>query len=129
MASNEKLWHSYSLTEGATEMRQWSRHFRMDSLCRSASFTPSTTQPHSCERLDVYRDCERPPIRGKELGFLTDGGRIFEQGDIEAGFVKRAKEMGGDALLLFPPVKSVESPAGWTLYDTFLYEAVVIAYD
>lgn len=43
--------------------------------------------------------------------------------------MKRAKEMGGDALVLLPPVKSVESPPGWDLYDTFLYEAVVVAYD
>ena len=65
----------------------------------------------------------------KQVGLLTDGGRIFDQGDLESSFIKRAKEMGGDGLVLLPPVKSVESPPGWDLYDTFLYEAVVVAYD
>jgi hypothetical protein len=77
--------------------------------------------------LDVYRDCA-PPIAYKELGFLTNGGRVFEQKEIEETFLKRAREMGGDAVLLFPPVKSLEAPEGWRLYDTFLYEAVVVAY-
>jgi len=85
-------------------------------------------KPDSVRSLDVYRDCEKPPLGCKELGFLTDGGRIFEQSEIEAGFVKRAKEMGADALVLRPPVKSVESPPGWNLFDTFLYEAVVVSY-
>src|SRR5580765_2441953 len=77
--------------------------------------------------VDVYRDCT-PPIAFKELGFLTNDGRVFEQGEIEETFLERAREMGGDAVLLFPPVKSVEAPEGWRLYDTFLYEAVVVAY-
>ena len=78
--------------------------------------------------LDVYRDCA-PEVAYKELGFLTNGGRVFEQGEIEETFLKRAQEMGGDAVVLFPPVKSLEAPEGWTLYDTFLYEAVVVSYD
>jgi len=101
----------------------------MDLAWGSASFAASTPKPNVRQELHVYRNCKNPPMPCKQLGFLTDGGRIFEQNDIEAGFVKRAKEMGGDALVLFAPVKSVESPAGWKLYDTFLYEAVVVAYD
>jgi len=96
---------------------------------RSARLRTSLAKQDSSESLDVYRDCEKPPVPCKQLGFLTDGGRIFEQGEIEAAFLKRAKEMGGDAVVLLPPVKSVESPPGWSLFDTFLYEAVVVAYD
>ena len=99
-------------------MKPRSRNMKMDLACGNASFVG----------LDVYRDCEKPRIPCRQLGLLTDGGRIFEQSDIEAGFVKRAKEMGGDGLVLFPPVKSVESPPGWKLYDTFIYEALVVAY-
>jgi len=62
-------------------------------------------------------------------GYRTRMSRFEgEQKEIEETFLQRAKEMGGDAVLIFPPVKSVEAPEGWRLYDTFLYEAVVVAY-
>jgi hypothetical protein len=77
--------------------------------------------------LDVYRDCA-PPIAYKELALLTNDGRVFEQSEIEEIFLRRAREIGGDALVLFPPVKSIDAPRGWKLYDTFLYEAVVVVY-
>ena len=89
----------------------------------------STTAQAANNRLDVFRDCEKPPASYKKVGFLTDGGRVFEQNEIEATFMRRAKEMGGDALVLLPPVKSIEAPPGWGLFDTFLYEAVVVAYE
>ena len=73
-------------------MKPRSRNMKMDLACGNASFVG----------LDVYRDCEKPRIPCRQLGLLTDGGRIFEQSDIEAGFVKRAKEMGGDGLLNDP---------------------------
>ena len=113
-------------------MRQRSRNFRWNfwkvPACEGTPVAALLPKRHSAEKLDVYRDCEKPPLHWKLLGFLTDGGRIFEQVDIEAGFIKKAREMGGDALVLRPPVKSVESPPGWSLYDTFLYEAAVVAY-
>ena len=113
-------------------MKEWSRNFKW-SFWKApesghATVGPVPPKPAFSQSLDVYRDCEKPPLGCKQLGFLTDGGRIFEQSDIEAGFMKRAKEMGGDALVLRPPVKSVESPPGWSLFDTFLYEAAVVAY-
>ena len=48
--------------------------------------------------------------------------------ETKARVFKRAREIGGDALVLFAPVKSIDAPEGWNLYDTFLYEAVVVAY-
>jgi len=78
--------------------------------------------------LDVYRD-RKPEIAYKEVGFLTNDGRVFEQQEIEQNFVERAKQMGGDAVVIMPPVKSLEAPAGWGLFTTFVYEAVVVAYD
>src|SRR5437764_426549 len=58
--------------------------------------------------LDVYRD-RKPEIAYKEVGFLTDDGRVFEQQEIEQNFVERAKEMRGDAVVIMPPVKNVEA--------------------
>ena len=77
--------------------------------------------------LDVYRD-QKPNVAYKEVGFLTNDGRVFEQNEIEATFIKRAKEMGGDGLVLLSPVKSIEAPQGWGLFDTLLFEAVVVSY-
>src|SRR3954464_76722 len=77
--------------------------------------------------LDVYHD-RKPETAYKEVGFLTNDGRVFEREEIEQDFVKRAKEMGGDAVLIMPPVKSLEAPDGWSLFTTFVYEAVVVAY-
>jgi hypothetical protein len=36
--------------------------------------------------------------------------------------------MGGDALVLQEPVKSMEAPTGWDLYDMFVFQAVVVSY-
>ena len=83
--------------------------------------------PQRKRKVDVYRDCT-PPIPHKNVGFLTNDGRVFEQHEIEEVFLRRAKEMGGDALVLHAPVKSMEAPTGWNLYDTFLFEAEVVSY-
>ena len=69
-----------------------------------------------------------PGASFQEIGFLTNDGRVFEQREIEAAFVERAKQMGGDAVVLQRPVKSMEAPPGWSLFDTFVFEAVVVAY-
>lgn len=91
--------------------------------------SPSSCHAHkSADGIEVYRDDHKPQTAYKEIGLLTDDGRVFERDEIEAAFIKRAREMGGDALVLQGPVKSVEAPAGWDLYDTFVFEAVVVSY-
>jgi len=83
--------------------------------------------PLQKRELDVYRDSS-PPVPHKKVAFLTNDGRVFEQKEIEEAFRKRASEMGADALVLLSPVKSIEAPHGWNLYDTFVYEAEVVLY-
>ena len=80
------------------------------------------------EGLHIYRNYRKPAGSYTAIQFLTDGGRLFERHEIEATFIQRAKELGADALVLQPPVKSVEAPEGWTLYDTFLFEAAAVIY-
>ena len=79
--------------------------------------------------IELYRADHKPHSSYKEIGLLTNDGRVFERGEIEAAFIKRAREMGGDALVLQEPVKSIEAPTGWNLYDTFVFEAVVVSYE
>jgi hypothetical protein len=62
------------------------------------------------------------------IAVLTEDGRVFEQTEIEARFSKRAREVGGSALLLLAPVKKIAAPLGWSFYDTFHYSAAVVAH-
>jgi hypothetical protein len=78
--------------------------------------------------IEVYRGDHEPQIPYQEIESTTSLGRIFERDEIEAAFLKRAQEMGGDALILREPARDVRAPAGWSLYDTFLFEAVVVSY-
>jgi len=80
------------------------------------------------EGLHLYRNHQKPLGSYAEIAFLTDSGRVFERDEIEATFIRRAHELGADALVLQPPVKSIEAPEGWSLYDTFLFEAAVVIY-
>src|SRR6185369_3066108 len=75
-------------------------------------------------QVDIYRDA-KPQVAYKQVGFLTNDGRVFEREEIEQSFCQRAQEMGGDGVVILPPVKSLEAPEGWDLYTTFVYEAVV----
>jgi len=93
--------------------------------------SPSPLQPLELEfqqGLHLYRHHQKPMGSYAEIAFLTDSGRIFERDEIEATFIERANELGADALVLQPPVKSIEAPQGWNLYDTFLFEAAVVIY-
>ena len=78
--------------------------------------------------IEIYRGDDGPQIPYKEIGSLTCLGRIFERDEIEAAFIRRAQEMGGDALILREPARDIRAPAGWDLYDTFLFEAVIVCY-
>jgi len=77
--------------------------------------------------IEVYRGDHVPQIPYKEIGVLTSLGRIFERDEIEAAFIRLAQEMGGDALILRKSVRRIAAPGGWMLYDTFLFEAVVVS--
>src|SRR5437868_793997 len=83
-------------------------------------FEPFCNPPASADGIEIYRDEQKPHLSYKQIGLLTNDGRVFEQGEIEAAFIKRARAMGGDALVLQEPVKTIEAPTGWDLYDTFV---------
>jgi len=85
--------------------------------------------PKPDSKIDVYRDSEKPPSAFREIATLADNGHPFELGDIEAHFIRIAKEMGADAVHFFSPVKSIQAPAGWRIFDTFRCFASVIVYE
>ena len=81
------------------------------------------------KRIELFRDGQKPNRLYKEIGLLTDDGALGEQGDIEAKFIKKAKKMGADALILSPLVKTGGELKGFGIVDTYLYKASAIVYD
>jgi hypothetical protein len=101
---------------------------RMTEMAQGFGSRGITPTHKTSDEIDVYRDHDKPHSSYMQIGLLTNDGRVFERDEIEAAFIKTAREMGGDALVLQEPVKSIEAPRGWDLYDTFVFEAVVVSY-
>ncbi len=78
--------------------------------------------------IEMFRDGQKPTKPYKELGMLTDDGGLKEQPEIEAQFIKKAKQMGGNAIILEPLVKTGGEVKPFTIHwtDTYLYKAIVI---
>lgn len=79
--------------------------------------------------VDVFRE-GKPERPHKEIALLADDGGIGEQTAIEKKFVKKAKNLGGNALIMHPPVPSgVEpgaAPLSWK--KTYQFRAAVVVY-
>lgn len=93
---------------------------RYDSMSR-----PTTTQ------LDIFRDGAKPTKAYKEIGMITDDGKLSEQLGIEAKFMKKAKAMGGNAVIFYPLVKTGTEMQPFFIgsADTYLYKATVVVYE
>lgn len=96
---------------------------------RPKRFPASSASRKPAGPFEVFRSNQLPRNAFKEIAVLSDDGHPFEHTDIEADFIKKAKAMGGDAVVLLPPVKSIEAPAGWQIFDTFRYLAAVVVYE
>ncbi len=97
--------------------------------CRKTQNPRCVAPSRQEERIDVYRETEKPNGAFKEIALLTANGRPFEHHDIETDFIRKAREMGADAVLLLPAVKKIEAPSGWSVFDTVRYLASVIVYE
>jgi hypothetical protein len=93
----------------------------------------NATKPQPTANVEMFRDGQKPTRPYKEIALLTDDGGIKEQGEIEAKFVKRAKTLGANALILQDPVKSGgEANAlgfGFGWHDTYYYKASAVVYE
>jgi hypothetical protein len=79
--------------------------------------------------VEVFRDGQKPSKAFKEVGFLTDDGGLGEQGKIEGKFLRKAKRMGANAIIMYPLQKTGAELKGFSVVDTFLYKASVIVYE
>ncbi len=93
--------------------------------------TPQTpyTGSSATAQFDIFRDGEKPTRAYKEIDLLKDDGRPVEQEDIEAKMIRRAKKMGGRAIIFKEPVKSGEDNKWGSMKITFLYKGIVIVYE
>jgi hypothetical protein len=90
---------------------------------RSPGRTPTT-------EIDVYRDGQKPQKNYKELKLLTDDGRVEEQQGIEGRMIKKAKAMGGNAIIFHPLIESGgegQPFGGWK--KTYFFKASVVVYE
>jgi hypothetical protein len=79
--------------------------------------------------VEVFRDGQKPSKAFKEIGMLTDDGGLGEQGTIEGKFLRKAKRMGANAIIMYPLQKTGAELKGFSLVDTFLYKASVVVYE
>lgn len=79
--------------------------------------------------INVLRDGQKPARPYKEISLLTDDGGLGEQGEIEAKFVKKAKRMGADAIILQPLIRSGGEVKGFSWVETYLYKASVVIFE
>jgi hypothetical protein len=99
--------------------------------CKTPATQPPYTGSSSTAQFDIFRDGEKPTRPYKEIDLLKDDGRPVEQEDIEAKMIKKAKKMGGSAIIFKDPIKSGEDNA-WgsgSLKVTYLYKGIVIVYE
>ena len=97
--------------------------------CSTPEVRYDSTKRHPTAEIDVFRDGQKPTKAYKEIGMVTDDGRAVEQPDIESKFIKKAKRMGGNAIIMFAPTRSGGELSGFSLVDTFLYKASIIIYE
>lgn len=97
--------------------------------CGTQELRYDSTKRHPTTAIDVFRDGQKPTKAYKEVGMVTDDGRAVEQPNIESKFIQKAKRMGGNAIIMYPPTKSGSELSGFSLVDTFLYKASVVIYE
>jgi hypothetical protein len=88
----------------------------------------STKRPPTTE-IDIFRDGQKPTKAYKEIGMVTDDGKIVEQPNIGSKFIKKAKSMGGNAIIMYAPTRCGQELSGFGLVDTYLYKASVLTYE
>ncbi len=80
------------------------------------------------KRIEVFHTNTKPSGKVHDLGVVTDEGTLGEQGEIEAKFVRKARQAGADALIYEPVVKIGEEVKFFAMADTYLYKATMVSY-
>lgn len=93
--------------------------------------TTAEPQASATKQIEIFLDGKEPAQPYKVIGSLTDDSRLEEHPAIEAKKVKKARQMGGDALVFEPKVETGidVGPFAWGAKKSYLYKAKVIKYE
>jgi hypothetical protein len=97
--------------------------------CETFAHFEHRTPATDLKRVEIFRTNTKPPTNIHELGVLTEEGTLHEQGEIEAGFLRKARGSGADALLFDPIFKTGEDITWFSMADKYLFKATMVAYD
>lgn len=78
--------------------------------------------------IDLFTDAKQPTRTFKQIGILGDNARLDEEPAITAKFLKKAKKMGGQGLIMS------KTPGGSELtlsgvVPSYAYKGIVIVYE
>jgi hypothetical protein len=81
------------------------------------------------KRVEVFHTNSKPPGKVRDLAVVTEEGKIEDEAEIEARFVKKARFAGADALIFDPITKVGEAVSLFSApADLYLYKATIVAY-
>ena len=97
--------------------------------CATTPSQPGTTKSAPTVNLEVFRDGTIPTKPCKVIAVLKDDGPEEEQEQIEAKMIRKARRMGGQAIV-FDAAKEngFKSEFLGSFKVTYLYEAKVVVY-
>ena len=80
------------------------------------------------KRVEVFRTNTKPAGKVNELGAVSEEGTMDKQKEIEARFVRKARESGADALIFEPVVKVGQEVSLFASADSYLFKATMVTY-
>lgn len=98
--------------------------------CASSDVQYDSIKREPTSQIDIFRGGERPDRQFKEIATLVDDAREVEEPQVEADMIKKAKRMGGNAIIFVPKKLNGSELTGLATWSrTYLYKARVIAYE
>lgn len=84
--------------------------------------------PANEKRVEVFHTNSKPPGGVRELGVVSEEGRLNQQNEIEARFIRKARKAGADAVVFEPLIKVGQEVKFFETSDTYSYKATMVAY-
>ena len=80
------------------------------------------------KRVEVFRTNTKPAGKVQDIGAVSEEGTLAKQREIEARFVRKARESGADALIFEPVVKVGQEVSLFASADSYLFKATMVTY-
>jgi hypothetical protein len=98
--------------------------------CASPDVRYDSTKRAPTTHIDIFRDGAKPDRAFKEISTLVDDAREVEEPQVEANMIKKAKRMGGNAILFQPKTINGSELTGLATWSrTYLYKARIVVYE